>query len=52
VIVRGEDKKKNVTEQYKDINVVLGDLDSDEVISKEAEKADVIIGKFGLFKWD
>jgi len=38
-----------VAEQYKNINVVYGDLDSDDVISKEAEKADIVIGKFMLF---
>jgi len=42
-LVRTEDKANDVKEKYPSVRVVLGDLDSSELIEKEAARADIVL---------
>lgn len=44
-LVRSEAQGKQVTNQYPKLETVLGDLDSHDVLVKEASEADVILRK-------
>jgi len=45
VLIRTEDKAKVVKEKYPHVRVVIGDLDSSDLIKEEASKADVVLRK-------
>lgn len=47
-LVRSEEKGKPVKKAFADVRLVIGDLDSAEVLEEEAAKADVVIRMFPL----
>lgn len=44
-LVRSEDHAKKITEKYPSVKVVLGNLDSYDLLKKEAAKADIVLRK-------
>lgn len=43
VLVRSEDKGKEVQRQYPEVKLAIGSLDDSEVIKKAASEADIVI---------
>jgi nucleoside-diphosphate-sugar epimerase len=43
ILVRSEDKGKDVQKQYPDVKLAIGSLDDSEVIKKAASEADIVI---------
>jgi len=46
VLIRTEEKAKLVKEKYPRVNVVIGDLDSSDLIKEQASKADIVLRRF------
>lgn len=42
-LVREEEQGRRIQRRWSSVEVVIGDLDSDEVLQREAAKADVVI---------
>jgi nucleoside-diphosphate-sugar epimerase len=43
ILVRSEEKGKDVQKQYPDVKLAIGTLDDSEVIKKAASEADIVI---------
>jgi hypothetical protein len=43
ILVRSEDKGKDVQKQYPDVKLAIASLDDSEVIKKAASEADIVI---------
>jgi N-acetyl-gamma-glutamylphosphate reductase len=46
ILVRSEDKGKDVQKQYPDVKLAIGSLDDFKVIEKAASEADIVIREF------
>ena len=49
LLVRSEDKAKNVLAKYPAVRVVIGGLDDSELIEREAAAADIVLGMFIVY---
>lgn len=46
VLVRNKDKAAQVTSKYPNVRIVLGDLDSADIIEEEVKNADIVLRMF------
>ena len=45
-MVRNKDKAAQVTSKYPNVRIVLGDLDSADIIEEEVKNADIVLRTF------
>ena len=46
LLVRSKDKAAQVTSKYPNVRIVLGDLDSSDIIEEEVKNADIVLREY------